>query len=337
MRRKLVIAAVLLQLLALAGMAGKRETIRAYGEKIYLRSAPIDPRDPFRGDFVRLSYDLSNVKESDMRGTLIQRKKEKGTPVYAVLKSGGDDVYALDYLTDEKPEQGVFLKGYTTYRWEYQNSAPVKYGIEKYFVQQGKGLEMETRLGSRNALQVPIEMQIAVGNDGTAVITGHRWSKLGIQLEVVRTNNRQPNNQEATEEGPLSPAVKVTLKNVSDQPLTLANPGDHCAFELVWVSNSNNDYQLADKSCEQTMLTARDLVQLQPDESYTAEIDFSQPRWHIRHNDKVQEIGAFDGWQQFRLVYRSPEREQAEQFSDAAPFWLGEMPTPAFNGRGRVD
>lgn len=335
MRSALVIAAVLLQVLALAGMAGKREAIRAYGQTLYLRTAPIDPRDPFRGDYVQLNYAMSSVREHDMRGTLALHKKEKGTEVYAVLKPGNGDVYTLDHLTDQKPKEGVFIKGYTTYRWDYQPTANIKYGIEKYFVQQGKGLAMEKHLGARNTLQIPLEMQIAVGRDGTAVITGHRWSKLGVQLNVLR-QNRQRNGQ--TEAGvPLSPKVKVTLKNVSEEPLTLANPGDNCAFELEWVTNSKDDYRIAENNCVWAKLTQKSLIQLKPGEAYTAEIDLSQPRWYIRHDNKLEEIGAIDGWQQFRLVYRSPGKEAAEQFAEVAPFWLGEMPTAAFNGRGWVD
>lgn len=335
MRRALVIAAVLLQVLALAGMAGKREVIRAYGQTIYLRTAPIDPRDPFRGDYVQLNYAMSSVRERDMRGTLAQHKNEKGTDVYAVLKPGNGDVYTLDHLTDQKPDNGVFIKGYTAYRWDYQPTATIKYDIEKYFVQQGKGLAMEKQLGARNTLQIPLEMQIAVGRDGTAVITGHRWSKLGVQLDVLRQNRQRNGQPEAG--APLSPKVKVTLKNVSDQPLTLANPGDNCAFELEWVSNGKDDYRIAENDCAGTRLTEKSLIQLKPDEAYTTDIDLSQPRWHIRRDNKLEEIGAIDGWQQFRLVYRSPGKEEAEQFADAVPFWLGELPTPAFNGRGWVD
>lgn len=334
MRRALVIAAVLLQVLALAGIAAKRECIRAYGQTVYLRSAPIDPRDPFRGDYVQLNYALSNVKERDMRGTLAQHKQEKGTEVYAVLKPNGD-VYALDFLTDQKPKEGVFIKGYTAYRWDYQPTANIKYGIEKYFVQQGKGLAMEKQLGSRNTLQIPLEMQIAVGHDGTAVITGHRWSKLGVQLDVLRQNRQRNGRPEAGV--PLSPKVKVTLKNVSGEPLTLANPGDNCAFALEWVTNNTGDYRIAENDCASAGLTEKSLIQLKPDEAYTADIDLSRPRWYIRHDNKLEEIGAIDGWQQFRLVYRSPGKEAAEQFAGVAPFWLGEMPTAAFNGRGWVD
>jgi uncharacterized membrane-anchored protein len=56
MRKTFIILAVILQLVVLAYMAGEREYILRRGKVIYLRTAPIDPRDLFRGDYVRLNY-----------------------------------------------------------------------------------------------------------------------------------------------------------------------------------------------------------------------------------------------------------------------------------------
>ena len=45
MKRKLFIAAILLQFLVLFFICGKRERIIRSGETVYLRTAPVDPRD----------------------------------------------------------------------------------------------------------------------------------------------------------------------------------------------------------------------------------------------------------------------------------------------------
>ena len=64
MRKKLIIAAATLQVLVLAYMAGEREWVRQTGQNIFLRTAPIDPRDAMRGDYVRLNYAISSVPSS---------------------------------------------------------------------------------------------------------------------------------------------------------------------------------------------------------------------------------------------------------------------------------
>jgi uncharacterized membrane-anchored protein len=42
-------------------MAAEREYIVLTGKTVYLRTAPIDPNDPFRGQFVRLNYEISTI------------------------------------------------------------------------------------------------------------------------------------------------------------------------------------------------------------------------------------------------------------------------------------
>ena len=68
MRRLFIVLCIAAQILVLGVMAGKREFILATGERVFLRTAPIDPRDPFRGDFVRLRYDISTVAPGKIRG-----------------------------------------------------------------------------------------------------------------------------------------------------------------------------------------------------------------------------------------------------------------------------
>ncbi len=103
MRRILILVCIAAQLLVLGVMAGEREFILSTGERIRLRTAPIDPRDPFRGDFVRLRYEISAIAPGQIRASVHDHAKEKGYPVYAVLKKGEGDLYDLDYLTDKGP------------------------------------------------------------------------------------------------------------------------------------------------------------------------------------------------------------------------------------------
>ncbi len=337
-KRTLVIVAVVLQVLVLVGMAAQREAIRAFGQTVYLRSAPIDPRDPFRGDFVRLDYLMSVVNKAQMRDIPEEYLSKKGRVVYAVLKEEGNGLFSLDYLTAEQPEQGVFIKGRTNnHRYSSTDQLRVKYGIEQYFVQQGKGLDMEEKLGSRTTLQVPIEMQVALGSDGTAVIVGHRWSQLGVQLEV--TNAAEMRNPAEPDDATTrrSPALKVTVKNVSDQPLALANPGDNCAFELIPTNHHGEQVTPASTACAQVTVRAEEVITLSPEESYSVDIDLADPRWHLRVNDEVHEVGGLPVFRQFRLVYHSPTRQEAEQLGVANTLWIGSLPTQAFSNRGRID
>lgn len=324
MRRKLILICIVAQVLVLGVMAAERELILNTGDRVYLRTAPIDPRDPFRGDFVRLSYEISRVSRDQLKGTLDEDEKQKGDPVYAVLEEGAEGLYNLDYLTDEAPADGIYLRGRVRHGWRparSRNAVAVKYGIEKFFVEQGTGKDIERRRGTRSGLQIPMEVEIAVGSDGTAVIRDFRWSRLGMSLKMLRVHRRNRNENLDDVTGPLSPKLEISLQNVSDAPLILADTSEHCGFHLrttAWVSR---EYQPVYAGCPGA---GADPIELAPGEAYTVQLDLSDPRWHVRVDGKIGEIGRYANNDSFRIVYAAPA------VGLPAAGWKGELPSSAF-------
>ena len=94
MKTWIIIGAAALQLLALAYIAAERELIFRTGRVIYLRTAPVDPRDAFRGDFVRLDYEIGHALTNQARDGLRSQKPDGSTrkeiKVFAALKMHGD-------------------------------------------------------------------------------------------------------------------------------------------------------------------------------------------------------------------------------------------------------
>lgn len=326
MRRVLILACIAAQILVLAVMAGEREFILASGETIYLRTAPIDPRDPFRGDFVRLSYEISSIARRQIRDDLAEHTKKKGHPVYAALKRGARDLYKIDYLTGEKPDQGIFLRGRISTEWRItrgRGAVGVKYGIEQLFVEQGRGKDIERRRGIREGLQVPMEVEVAVGSGGKAVIRNFRWSGLGMSLKMLRFHRRDRNTNldEITE--PLSPKLQISLQNVSDTPLVIADPGNHCGFRLRTTTWVTREYRPAYDGCRDIRARDEDLIELVPGEAYTVTLDLSEPRWHVNVDGQSGEIGRYADNDGFRIVYRAPSGAGDD-------LWMGELPSRAF-------
>ncbi len=352
MRRRFVILAIILQLAVLGYMASKRELILATGQQIYLQTAPIDPRDPFRGDYVRLTYPFNTVNQQYINIENKQKLKDKGYQVYAVLKPSENHVFLFDYLTDQKPENQIVIKGrIDNRRWAQGGGlVNVKYGIEQLFVEQGTGRQIERIRGGRTGIQVPMEVQVAIGNDGTAVLRDYLWSKLGMKLEVVRLNRNRRNRQrnqfdenQTQAAAPLSPKLKITIKNVSDSAVSIVDPGDHCSFHLVQVLTwSSATYTPLDTSCKNVNVSKQALIKLRPDASYQVELDLTKPRWHmlIKHkNGQVRkgEIGISNNNQMFRIVYQSPKSERLTTLIHERHVWFGRLSSRAFNANGRVD
>lgn len=338
-RRGLLFLAVAAQLLALAWMAGEREWIFRTGQVVYLRTAPVDPRDLFRGDFVRLQYEVNSVPRDAVEAVkpAPATERRRHEVVYTRLRPAGEGLYEAMGTSFTRPAEGLFLRGRTEDGWRMGWRGPghflVKYGIEQLFVEQGGGWAIEARRGTRDALQVPMEVEVAVAPSGTAVIRGYRWSRLGMKLEVLRRPASR-NRDAPPPEGPLSPKLRITLANASQAQLSVADAGEHCAFHLVPVEWAPQRYPPAPGACSGAQPAVRTIA-LAPEQTYSAELDLSEPRWHVLANGKPAEIGALPGLAQFRIEYRSPDPAAAA--AGEAPLWRGRMASQAFNASGVID
>jgi uncharacterized membrane-anchored protein len=329
--------AVAAQLVVLAWMAGEREWILRTGQVVHLRTAPIDPRDLFRGDFVRLHYEINNVRGENLDPPAAAApERTRHQVMYTRLRPAGEGLYEAAGTSSARPTDGLFIRGRTEDSWRLgwrgAGHTLVKYGIEQLFVEQGTGRAIEERRGARGELQIPMEVEVAIGRSGTAVIRGYRWSQLGMRLEVVRRPEpRRPNAPPP--EGPLSPKIRVTLANTSDAPLALMDFADHCVFHLLPVEWMPTPRLPATQACNAARPTAADVITLAPGQAHSVELDLSEPRWHVLKDGKPVEIGALQGFSQFRIEYRTPQAPPAE----AKELWRGRLASQAFNANGIVD
>ncbi|MEJ2100175.1 MAG: GDYXXLXY domain-containing protein [Desulfobacterales bacterium] len=337
MRKLFIVLAVILQLVVLAYMAGEREFILHNGKVIHLRTAPIDPRDMFRGDYVRLNYEISRIPVNMIEGADRSAEIKKGSKIYVNLKEGPNGLYEPVDAAFQEPQEGLYLTGRIPVAYQkLQTGNPiwVKYGIEAYFVQQGKGREMEKRLGSRTDIQVPLEMEIAVGPNGKAVIKGYRWSPLGIGLQWLR---RPPPTGSESAETPPSATFRLTLFNASDKPLAIVDLPNYCSFALEPVPWAKKSWMLAHDPCKGVIPIDFDVVTLAPEQQKRFEFDFLQERWLVEDNSIVKQIGTLDPSEQFRIVYRPPDKEQCRNLSRPDIIWHGYLASRVFHGRGQID
>jgi uncharacterized membrane-anchored protein len=91
------------------------------GERIVLRAQPVDPNDPFRGEYVDLTYPISRL---DTGGA------ERGSTVYVPLQRRGR-AWTGDRVVREKPDEGTFIRGRVS-------NFGIRYGIETFFVEEGE-------------------------------------------------------------------------------------------------------------------------------------------------------------------------------------------------------
>ena len=138
----------------LIGFIGVKEYTLRTGTEVLLKLRPVDPRDLFRGDYVILSYDISNI---NVRAD--GEFKENDT-IYTHLKLNGN-IAEFDGASKAKPSDGLFIAGKVMV--VNSNSVRVTYGIESYFVPEGEGRRIERSIKDMYA-------KIAIGSSGRSVV-----------------------------------------------------------------------------------------------------------------------------------------------------------------------
>ena len=327
MRKWLIIIVAALQVAVLAQMAGQRELVVRNGKTIYLRTAPVDPRDMFRGDYVRLNYEISSVPKSLLRDGLAENKCKQGMRVYAVLDVNEGGTSQLLYVTDKKPKEGLFIRGRVDDHDTTNPPIQIRYGIEAYFMQQGKGKQLEQ--GRRQeGIQIPLEMELKLGTNGIAVLRGHRYSPLGIGIETEHKSSKK-GRQPAT-------GIKVKMLNASDKPIAIVDLPQGRSFVLEPDSTRfrANKWEWVNQGIPQKRIENGDLRILQPGEIYETYIDLNDSYWFVKSGGRVpQTISGLNDWNDsFRLVYHPPSQEACQHLENAKLIRHGRLSSRTFNG-----
>lgn len=338
MRRGLLVLLIATQLAVLGYLAGQREWILARGEVVYLRTAPVDPRDPLRGDYVDLSYRLNQQPLSAFRPPLTA-PLTRGATVFAVLQVESGDLYQLDYLTLVRPDTGRFLKGRVDYvhHWgtelgREQGVVELSFGIEQLFVEQGRGLDIERRRGSRAGLQVPMEVAVALGAGGVAQLKSFRWSPVGLEFQHLGQGAPRSPDQ------PPNLTFRLRLHNLSTAPLTLIDGPEHCAFRLAMLPGMGASVAPRAVSCSPQQWQQEQLISLAPGQVHDTVFDLSLARWFVyspRDGGVWDTIAELAFGQRFRLQYLPGSARGVR--ADADLLWQPSLETPAFSPRGVID
>lgn len=160
----------LVQTAILGYMIEGRASILRSGTEVLLKTAPVDPRDLLRGDYVILTYDISTVSTTSITGP----RPDEGevARLHVRLKPGSDGFWivsqaSFDPLAAEDGSVVLLSQPLTIYGWEWENAGnlTVSYGIERFYVPEGEGKPIEE---GRNEGRVSIAARVS--EDGQAQI-----------------------------------------------------------------------------------------------------------------------------------------------------------------------
>ena len=141
MKRRLalsLVAALGLQVMIMAGVWLNGYYPLWVGQEITLATRPVDPRDWFRGDYVRLNYDISRLP--------VPPGSRAGERVYVALTPGpGTLPWQGREALPEPPVKGLYLRGRIA-SVEINGQARIRYGIEALFASRQRARQLQSQL-----------------------------------------------------------------------------------------------------------------------------------------------------------------------------------------------
>lgn len=132
-----VLAVVVLQFVLVGALLGVRGFTVWTGEAVILETAPVDPRDLFRGDYATLNYEISDLT---VAGTY-----QDGQRIWVLLEQEGayhDAVSVHTGVPDVGPGQSCIrgrIAWADTRSDEGHTRIHIEYGIESFFIPEGAG------------------------------------------------------------------------------------------------------------------------------------------------------------------------------------------------------
>ncbi len=132
-------------------MIASRAAVLQSGAEVLLQTAPVDPRDLLRGDYVILSYDISTVPLDKIVGS--RPADAASQPLWVRLKKDASGYWGVSEASFQKLQpqsEAIVVKGHLPpYVTSLSGSAvSVSYGIERFYVPEGEGRDLELVRGT---------------------------------------------------------------------------------------------------------------------------------------------------------------------------------------------
>lgn len=167
--RILLIGALLTALFqtgVLAKIVYDRATLISTGQEIRLRVQGYDPRDLFRGHYVRMRPEISRFSTTEVE---VEGRFASGDTVYAELRPGADGFHTLRRLTRERPvaPDGPILKGTANHVAEDGGTGSLQFPFTRFYAARERALELE-KFNRDGEMGIILSLQ----PDGSGLIKG---------------------------------------------------------------------------------------------------------------------------------------------------------------------
>jgi len=156
--------AAVLQLYVPISIIWQREHLLSKGKIFTFKTAPVDPKDPFRGKYVTLEFDAREIKITD-----IHKWKDNET-VYVTLLNNKQGYAIIDSIFKQKPVNNTdYIKASVDYI-STDSILYINYPFKRYYMEESKAPRAEELYASASRdTSMPTIALVAV-QDGNAVL-----------------------------------------------------------------------------------------------------------------------------------------------------------------------
>jgi uncharacterized membrane-anchored protein len=158
----------------LTSMVAARVAHLKNGREIVLNIRPVDPRDLFKGDYVRLGFDISQASREQMKDF----DAASNMPVHVLLEdAGAAGAWRIVSVTMTEPKVSA---SQIVLRATASGSGWLRYGIERYYVPEGTGPKLEDQARTNKLSAI-----VAVNARGETAIKGLKLDGKTIHVEPL--------------------------------------------------------------------------------------------------------------------------------------------------------
>jgi uncharacterized membrane-anchored protein len=189
-QKKIFYLTIVFWLLIFSGFILFKEYTLRTGTEVILKTEPVDPRDLFRGDYVTLNYEISTLdldeipaedhdfNYNDRIYLALELENGYGVPKKIYKNPPDDELYIKGTVKEliydwEEDEDGLITEEPIVKPIEEPIEEPrlkelrIEYGIESYFVPEGRGIEIESQQWTG---EEGVDVKVVVDKYGNAVI-----------------------------------------------------------------------------------------------------------------------------------------------------------------------
>jgi hypothetical protein len=195
---------------------------------------------------------------------------------------------------------------------------------------------------------VPLDIEVALGSSGTAVLKNYRWEPLGLTVTFERTT--APAQTPGNVPNPSRPqqfitAVKIELKNYGPEDVAVVDLPEAGSFRLVpderWQESK---YRWIGEGQAISTPDPTHVMVLKPGQIHRSRIELTDPKWFVvssapdGNKTPIALREVSDPWSaSFRVEYAPPSKSAVSGLPNAQLIRHGRLRSRAFNPTAGLD